>query len=144
VARVYRNAGIDLVPDADYCSPDDLRRSPLLVEVPIETEAVSEQEWRWFENNRNPIRDTHHAHKAILDVARTFDPDIESLNELHDLLVIRPDADPEIANVLRESGYLDLWRGEIAAHPWRYDHNLIVTISTPEQMATYVNTVSVQ
>lgn len=135
VARVYRNVGIDLVPDADYCSPEDLRRSHLLVEIPIETEAVSEEEWRWLETNRNPIRDTHQAHKAILDVARTFVPDLESLNELHALLVTRPESDPEIAKVLRESGYLDLWRGEIAAHPWRYDQSLIAAMSAPEQMA---------
>lgn len=135
VARVYRNAGINLVPDADYCSPEDLRRSRLLVEIPIETEAVSEEEWHWLETNRNPIRDTHQAHNAILDVARTFVPDMESLNELHALLVARPDADPEIADVLRESGYLDLWRGEIEAHPWRYDQDLIAAMSAPEQMA---------
>ncbi|AGS24384.1 YiiX/YebB-like N1pC/P60 family cysteine hydrolase [Rhizobium etli] len=135
VARVYRNAGIDLVPDADYCSPEDLRRSHLLVEIPIETEAVPEEEWLWLETNRNPIRDTHLAHKAILDVARTFVPDLESLNELHALLVTHPESDPEIAKVLRESGYLDLWRGEIAAHPWRYDQSLIAAMSAPEQMA---------
>ena len=47
VARVYNGAGINLVPDADYCSPEDLRRSPLLVEIPAETELVSEEELRW-------------------------------------------------------------------------------------------------
>lgn len=135
VARVYRNAGIDLVPDADYCSPDDLRRSPLLVQVPTVTEAVSEEEWRWLESDRNPIRGTHQAHKAILNVARRFDPDMESLNELHALLETRPEADSEIAKVLRESGYLDLWRGEIEAYPWRYDQGLIAAMSAPEQMA---------
>ncbi|OSI73814.1 hypothetical protein BSZ21_06395 [Bradyrhizobium canariense] len=34
VARVYKMAGIELVSDADYCSPEDLRLSPLLKELP--------------------------------------------------------------------------------------------------------------
>ncbi|WP_457662522.1 hypothetical protein [Sinorhizobium medicae] len=135
MARVYKKANIDLVPDADYCSPEDLRLSPLLVEIPVQTETVSEEETRWRETNANPVRDTHQAHNAILDVARSFDPDIESLNDLYPLLVNRPDIDPEIAAVLRKSGYLDLWRIEIETFPWRYDQNLIATMTDPGQMA---------
>lgn len=135
VARVYKKAGLDLVPDADYCSPEDLRLSPLLVEIPVQTETVSEEETRWRETNANPVRDTHQAHNAILDVARSFDPDIESLNDLYPLLANRPDVDPEIAGVLRESGYLDLWRIEIETFPWRYDQTLIATMTDPGQMA---------
>lgn len=129
VARVYKRAGIDLVPDADYCSPEDLRRSPLLMEIPAETESVSAEEVDWRVASSNPIQATHQAQNAVLDAARSIDPDVESFNDLYSLLVDRPDADPVVAAALRDSGYLDLWRTEIDLHPWRYVPGLIDEIS---------------
>ncbi|MDX8437104.1 YiiX/YebB-like N1pC/P60 family cysteine hydrolase [Mesorhizobium abyssinicae] len=129
VARVYKRAGIDLVSDADYCSPEDLRRSPLLVEVPASTETVSAEELEWSRARDNPISATHRAQNAVLDAARSVDPGVENFNDLYSLLVKRPDADPIIAAALRESGYLDLWRTEFDLHPWRYVPGLIDKIS---------------
>ncbi|MER9336785.1 hypothetical protein NKJ06_22765 [Mesorhizobium sp. M0293] len=129
VARVYREAGIDLVPDADYCSPEDLRVSPLLEEVPIETETVSSDELEWLSAKENPISTTHRAQNAVLDAARSVDPDVENFNDLYSLLIKRPDADPIVAAALRQSGYLDLWRTEFDLHAWRYVPGLIDRIS---------------
>lgn len=44
VARSYENVGIKLVKNKDYCTPDDLRRSPLLKELNDISEIVSEGE----------------------------------------------------------------------------------------------------
>ena len=135
VARVYKKAGIDLVPDVDYCSPEDLRGSPLLFEIPAETEQISDEELRWRAARGNPIQATHQAHNAILDVARSLDPDVENFDDLFSLLVRRLDVDQTIADALRESGYLDLWRLEVKTHPWRYDPGLFEAMTTPGQMA---------
>ncbi|MDX8521760.1 YiiX/YebB-like N1pC/P60 family cysteine hydrolase [Mesorhizobium dulcispinae] len=129
VARVYREVGIDLVPDADYCSPEDLRVSSLLEEVPTETETVSAEEVEWWRGRENPISATHQAQNAVLDAARSVDPGVENFNDLYSLLAKRPDADPVIAAALRQSGYLDLWRTEVDLHPWRYVPGLIDKIS---------------
>lgn len=134
VARVYKNAGIDLVPDADYCSPEDLLRSPLLMAIPVKTELVSEEELRWQGDRPDPIRATHIAQNAVLQVARSFDPDVESFNDLFSLLTERPDADDAIAKSLNDSGYLDLWRIETETHPWRYDSLLIDGMTSPEHL----------
>ncbi|QND60106.1 hypothetical protein [Mesorhizobium huakuii] len=125
VARVYKRAGIDLVPNADYCSPEDLRLSSLLVEVPVSTETVSAEELEWWRAHDNPIQAMHQAQNAVLDAARSVDPDVESFNDLYSLLVNRPDADQVMAAALRGSGYLDVWRMETDLHPWRYDLGLI-------------------
>ena len=98
VARVYRKVGIDLVPDADYCSPEDLRRSPLLREIPIETEQVSDEELRWRDTSDDLVQKTHQAHNAILDEARSLDPDIENFDDIFSLLIRRPDVDQKIAD----------------------------------------------
>ncbi len=134
VARVYRKAGIDLVADADYCSPEDLKRSPLLVELPIETETVSEDEVNWSNNQDNAIVAMHKAQNAVLSAARSIDGSVENFNDVYALLVKNPQIDGKIARSLKHSGYLDIWRIEVAAHPWRYDGSLINKLSGPEKI----------
>lgn len=135
VARAYKHAGIDLVSDADYCSPEDLKRSPLLLEIPIATREVPENELLHRAANRDPIKETHDAQNAILEVARSFDPDIENFEDIFSLLVNRPDLDDAIAAVLVDSGYLEIWRIETEKHPWRYNSNLINKMTTPKETA---------
>ena len=134
VARVYKMAGIDLVPDADYCSPEDLRRSPLLAELPVEFESVSDEELAWMSDRPDPIRATHVAQNAVLDAARSVDPEVENLNDLFDFLVRRPDADHLIAAAFKSSGYLDVWKMEVDRHPWRYDVEVMDRLSTPPEV----------
>jgi hypothetical protein len=134
VARVYKMAGIELVPDADYCSPEDLRRSLLLTELPIEFESVSDEEVAWMSGHPDPIRATHVAQNAVLDAARSVDPEVENFNDLYGLLVRRPEADRLIAAALKSSGYLDIWKMEVEGHPWRYDHELMDRLSAPPEI----------
>lgn len=135
VARVYKGAGIDLVPDADYCSPEELRNSPLLVEISAKTEPVSDEELRLLQDHFDPIKATHIAQNTVLEAARSIDDGVESFDDLFTLLVQRPDADDAIAKSLKDSGYLDLWRQETETHPWRYDPTRIDTMTSPKQMA---------
>ncbi len=143
IARAFREAGIDLVVDADYCSPEDLKRSPLLIEVPIDTEVISEEEQQLRQANVDPVRETHQAQNMILNVARSIDPKIEHFNDLYTLLVEHPEADSNIAGALRDSGYLDLWKIETKAHPWRYNlaHIDAMTDSTEALRSYCVDTV---
>jgi len=133
VARAFKEADIDLVPDADYCSPEDLRRSEHLIEILIETEEVSEEYANWLQNKENPVEKTHKAQNTVLDVARSFDPTIENFNDLHTMLVEYPKSDLDISTVLRTSGYLDLWKIETELHPWRYDLALISAMVAPHK-----------
>ena len=134
VAKAYKHAGINLVSDADYCSPEELKNSPLLNEIPIETIEVSEDQLRFLSEAKDPIKETHEAQNAVLEVARSFDTEIESFEEIFPRLVARADLDEAIAEALVDSGYLDLWRTEIKTHPWRYDQNLIDRMTAPEEM----------
>ncbi|MGY8633546.1 YiiX/YebB-like N1pC/P60 family cysteine hydrolase [Bradyrhizobium sp. 14AA] len=129
-ARVYKMAGIELVPDADYCSPEDLRISPLLKELPVEFEPVSADELAWTSGRPNPIQAMHDAQNAVLDAARSVDPEVENFNHMYDLLERRPESDQVIAAALKDTGYLDLWKMEVEEHPWRYTHGLIDQLST--------------
>jgi hypothetical protein len=121
VARAYAAAGIQLVHDPDYCSPDDLRVSSLLVEVPDMLEVVSERELEAWAARADPIAATHDAQNAILAIARALDPTIENFNDLDALVQAHPRHDDAIARAYRDTGYLDIWRNDFAVNPWHYD-----------------------
>lgn len=137
VARAYRHAGLDLVSDADYCSPEDLRKSSLLVELPVATESVSEEEALWWTISPNAVEQTHIAYKKMFAAIRIEDPNVENLDDLMELRLIRPELDTVVVDAMRSSGYLDLWRVEQEQHPWRYDHDLMSEVPPSEPALNY-------
>ncbi|SDX87794.1 YiiX/YebB-like N1pC/P60 family cysteine hydrolase [Roseicitreum antarcticum] len=134
VARVFNQAGIELVPNANYCTPEDLRQSPLLKELTVEFESVTIEELALMSGGLNPVDAMHDAQNAVLEAARSVDSKIESFNDLYALLVKRPETDQVIANALVSSGYLDLWKKEVARHPWRYTSGLMDKLSEPPKL----------
>lgn len=133
VARAYREGGLELVRDSDYCSPEDLRRSPLLTELPVEFEAVSDEELIWMSGELDPIKATHQAYNAVLDAGRLIDPELENFDDLYDLLIKDAGADQVIAAALNSSGYLYLWKIEVERYPWRYFQGQIDELSLPSE-----------
>jgi hypothetical protein len=129
VACSYGNAGIKLVEDQDYCTPDDLRLSPLLEEVTDITEMVSVDERSLWKNLMDPTKITMDAQNAILQVARDLNPEIENFVDLDKMVREHPEWDAEIAQAYRDSGYLDIWQHEMATNPWRYNLELMESIT---------------
>lgn len=139
VARAYQSVGVHLVDDQDYCSPEELRVSSLLVELELTTEAVSQNEIEAMARRPNPIALTHKAQNQVLDFARSLDPTVETFQDLDQLIHDHPEWDLPVARVLRESGYLDLWRYEFETHAWRYDLALIETMRSPDMLVSTQN-----
>jgi hypothetical protein len=125
VARAYRRVGVQLVPDHDYCSPEDLRISPLLIELSDITETVTADEIAWQATRPNPIEMMRDSQNIVLGVARGLDANIENFQDLDRLVRERPEWDGVIAQAYRDSGYLELWKHELQTHPWRYDFQLM-------------------
>ncbi len=125
VAQAYEKAGFELVPDPDYCSPEVLRNSPLLQELSVHTETVSEEEFEWWSTSDNAIEKSKEAYKAFFMRIREFAPDVENHDDLLKFRARHPDADPYVVEALHDSGLLDLWQVDIDLHPWRYDHTLM-------------------
>jgi len=123
VARAYAHADIQLVADADYCTPDELRRSTLLVELEDMTEPVLEEEIAAWAARPNPIAEMQESQNAILMTARRLDSTVENFNDLDRLVQTRPEWDEAIAKAYRDSGYLELWKTDFRVNPWHYDLN---------------------
>lgn len=139
VARAYAHGGFRLVKDADYCTPEDLRRSPLLAPVEDMTEPVSEDEVAAWAARPNPIGATHVSQNAILAAARRLDPSVETFEDVDRLVRAHPRWDAEIARAYRDSGYLDLWKMDFAACPWHYDLGAMEAVVAPSDRADLRN-----
>ncbi len=125
VAQAYRDAGLNLVLDADFCHPGELLKSPALVEIPnVLTNLSPEEEadWRKDIDNVQAMRDSTN---ALLREARKLSSEIESLNDIDAYLVDHPERDAQLVQALRSSRYLDLWRDEFERNPWQYHVALI-------------------
>lgn len=135
VARAFAKAGIELLPDTDYCSPEDLRTSPHLVEIPLVTRWVSQEEMEWRRSEPDLINATHAAQNKMLRAARAFDPEVETMQDL--LALVRRDeaTDAMVDEAQRRSGFLDLWRSDVTKHPWRYDPALIEQVGLEKSVA---------
>ena len=120
VAQAYRDAGVALVSDADFCHPGELLKSAALVEVPNVLRNLSPEEeacWREDIDNVEAMRDSTN---ALLKKARKLAPEIESLNDIDAYLVEHPEGDAQLVHALQSSRYLELWRDEFERNSWQY------------------------
>ncbi|OJV40263.1 MAG: hypothetical protein BGO25_03720 [Acidobacteriales bacterium 59-55] len=121
VAQAFSSAGIELVDNANFCSPADLQRSKLLEEIPNATVPVGEGEAESWSTRADIPQLMRDATNALLDGARKSDPSIQSLNDLDLYLAWHPEKDAEFSGLLSSSGYLTLWQIEKEKNPWQYD-----------------------
>ena len=135
VARAYASVGVQLVSDEDYCTPEDLRVSPLLIELDDLAETVSPEEIAALDARPNPLQMMRDANNAVLAAGRRLDPRVENFGDLDRIVREHPEWDSVIAQAYRDSGFLDLWKHELHAHPYRYDLAIMEGIADTAMLA---------
>lgn len=121
VAQAYFAAGIRLVPNADFCSPKELRDSPLLRNMGDLTVQVSQDYLRQSKSALDITKITADATNAVLKGARRINPSIQSLSDVSQHLITNPKDDDVIADLYEASGYLLIWQVECERSPWQYE-----------------------
>tara|TARA_B100000676_G_C18026491_1_gene815923 strand:+ start:646 stop:1656 length:1011 start_codon:yes stop_codon:yes gene_type:complete len=141
VARAYASAGIMLVNNPDYCTPNDLKKSELLMQVDNPWIKVSDNEVEVIKQVGDATEGMREKTNKLLTAIRALEPNVESLNDIDSLVIRRPDFDCLIANAFRTSGYLEHWKEELSRFPWRYDQILITqfyhSLSDPKELIQY-------
>ena len=127
VAQAFASAGVVLVENPDYCSPEDIKASPLLVEVPDATVPVTENEAAAWEGLADVPQIMRDAINFVLDGARSKDRNIQNFDDIHRHLAERPEDDRFMCRLVEDSGYLSVWRIEMEKSPWQYDLDLMST-----------------
>jgi len=127
VAQAFSSAGIQLVSNPNFCSPADLKSSPLLESVPSPTVAVTAEEVAFWEDRVDVPQLMRDATNAVLSGAREKDPNIQTFDDLHSHLVSHPEHDDDFCRLLEASGYLSIWKIEQEKNPWQYDLDIMST-----------------
>jgi hypothetical protein len=121
VAQAYAHAGVSLVPDKDYCTPEDLRRCALLYKLDNVIEAIDENEARFWRERADPVDDTRSIQNEILDAVRLLGADVENFEDVVQAALEDPAIDAGIASILRDTGYLGIWRHDLVVNAGHYD-----------------------
>ncbi|MGH9494780.1 MAG: YiiX/YebB-like N1pC/P60 family cysteine hydrolase [Candidatus Sulfotelmatobacter sp.] len=138
VAQAYAAAGRRLVPDPNFCSPEDVKKSALLGEVSEATESVTDHEVERWERDPDMTQMTRDTINAVLDGIRKKDKDIQSMNDVDAHLIEHPEDDADFCEVLKSSGYLTLWKLEMRKNPWQYTVEALRATGWPdEQVESY-------
>lgn len=121
VSQAYSFSGISLVRNVNYCYPKDIEDSPLLYEIENCLRIANSRELE-FARSESPLEIQRNATNQILEKARELSGlDIQNFDQLATLLISRPEFDDEITFIVKNSGYLTLWKIECQRNPWRYD-----------------------
>lgn len=120
VAQAYRNAGVDLVSDADFCHPGEFLKSSALVEVSNVLRNLSAEEEADWSDDIDNVQTMRDSTNALLREARKLSYEIESLNDIDAYLIEHPECDAYLVQALRSSRYLELWRDEFERNAWQY------------------------
>ena len=122
VAQAYASVGISLVNNPDFCSPEELKKSTLLVPVAGLVESVSEALLVTLNNLADVPSHMRSVTEMLLAQIRTIEPSIEGINDVIQYLRKHPQADIVTLTAFRDSGYLDAWRVEVSSKQWQYDY----------------------
>lgn len=122
VAQAYQQSGITLVDNPDYCLPEDILNSPLLQQVEEPLYEANPQEVAFASETETPLTNQTRILNGIFNAARDLTgEDIQSFEQLSQYVIDHPDKDQACTDIVRSSGYLEMWRGDIERNPWHYD-----------------------
>jgi hypothetical protein len=134
VAQAFAKAGVLLVPAPNYCSPQDIKESNLLVQVPNVSVDISDTEKAAIDNIPNTQQMMIEATNILLEGARKINPGIQCLSDLDRFLIHSPEHDGDFAALYVSSGYLNLWKIEREKNECQYDSGLFCAAPFPEEI----------
>lgn len=123
VAQSFRAAGIDVVVNSDYCTPEDIRKSSAFKRIDGVVRPASEAEIQ-FSKSDDPVADNQRMMFSWLnktrDIAKKLEMEIQHESDVAELLQKHPDLDSQVCEFLEESGYLKHYDYDMNINPHRY------------------------
>jgi hypothetical protein len=128
VAESFEYAGVPIVKNSLYCTPEDINRSPIFTEINGMVRETSKEELD-FASGPNPIqRQTEITNFILSEARRITNKDIQSMEELSLFVVANPKYSDAIVKVYRDTDYLTMWEYEVSQNPWRYDERIFMIL----------------
>ncbi len=131
VSQAYANAGISIVNNPDYCYPQDIADSLLMMQVNNCVREATTEETE-FATSASPLDKQTEITNAILKSVRALTgSDIQTFEQISAHLFENSLHDNAITKIVQESGYLDFWKIDVIKNPWHYDPELFLGLNIP-------------
>jgi hypothetical protein len=125
VARAYDCAGVRIVDDVDYCTPEEILSSELFLPVDNAICSVTQTEINAIQDIPDMTKKMHDATNVVMSGVRTINSEIQDFNDLDRFLIEHQEHDQYVASLYNESGYLSIGKEEKAKNFWQYDISLM-------------------
>lgn len=127
VAEAFVSAGIKLVENPVYCTPEDLLQSPLLEEIDDISLFVPNDNFISVNHGqRNFDQEMKDRTNHLLNTVRKICPKIETLNDIDWFLIQNQQYDADILKAFVESGYLSLENEIFEATQYLYNPDAFI------------------
>lgn len=125
VAQAFREIGVSLVKNPDYCSPESLNSSDLLEAVPNAIREANTKDIILSETpsqiDRNRI-ETHKWLEKVTTLAKKEKFKISDQNSVAKFLITYPQYDKKACKYIKETSYLTQYKQDEVVNPWRYKY----------------------
>lgn len=123
IAQCYEHVGLDLVDDYNLCSPEDIRNSTILREIPNCLREATQDDIDFAEKIKDVTKEQHKAIKSFLESLNMQyrKEDIVSLKQLERFIEDNPNEGDCVLGLLEKTDYFDLWKIEKKYCSFLYD-----------------------
>jgi hypothetical protein len=133
VAQAYEAAGISIVPNADYCTPQQILESAILQRIDGALKIATSQDVTLAKEENTATDLMEDATNALFDAVRhKFGDQIQNFEQLSNFVVDYPAEEPVIFQILLDSGYLKVWEQEEQLNPQQYNYDHFMTYFNEE------------
>lgn len=129
VAQAYEYSGIRLVENVNYCTPKDIQSSSSTEVISGCLKKATDEEIE-FSNSPSPLQKQIEITNSILSGVRKLTAsDVQSFEDLCQFVIANPSYDTPITDIVRKSGYLNMWKYEMHHNQWRYDGKIFLSLN---------------
>jgi hypothetical protein len=123
VAMSYAAGGISLVRNPLRCTPNRVARCAELVVVPDVCREATAAELALASRHAESLvaKQEEITNKLFADVRTATNSEIETLHDLVELVISKPETDAKVLSLLADSGYLFMWKAMRERFPEWYD-----------------------
>jgi hypothetical protein len=123
VAQCYDSQGISLVANSDYCTPEDLNMSPLLIEVNDCVRAAGPDDLEMDKRKDPNLEHQKETFKWLKNARGLFKKEgieIQTLNDVAQGLIDNRKLDKRICKYIEKTKYLEQYGADRVANKYRY------------------------
>lgn len=129
VALAYKEAGLHIVSDPYFCTPNDITASNYFDIINNPLRLATEKEIEFGSEQSNILTKQREVIFNILEEVRNLtNEDIQTFDQLSQHLINNKHMDADICKIISDSGYLDLWKRSVAETPYYYDFDVFETL----------------